>query len=166
MSITTSLFSDLYADKLEYFDSIFKSYGQKHRFYGSIITLKSFEDLLSIRNELSNSGKGKVLIIDGGASQNYSIFDEILANEALKNNWEGIIINGNIRNSNKINELEIGVKALGEVVKRAREKYFGEKDNEIEIAGTRVRNGDIVMADEDGIVVFEKKIVQETKPKF
>ena len=163
MAISTSDFSDICNDNLQYLDSIFKSYGKKTRFSGLITTIKCFEDVLSIKNEISTNGKGKILIIDGGSSQNSSLFDEILSKEAINNKWEGIIVSGNIRNSNKIRDLNIGIKALGESVKRSPEKYEGEKNIDIEIAGVRVKDGDIVVADEDGIVIFEKKNAREIK---
>lgn len=166
MSLKTSEFSDIFTNNLQYLDSIFHSYGKKSSFSGSIVTLKCFEDTLSIQNQVSNPGKGKVLIIDGGASETFSLFNETLCLHAVKNKWEGIIINGYLRNSEKIKALEIGIKALGECIKSSGQKNIGEKNVEIELAGSRIREDDFVIADEDGIVIFEKKLLLEVKPKF
>jgi len=46
----------------------FKSYGGKSRFHGEIVTLKLFEDNQLVRDQVNSNGKGKVLVVDGGAS--------------------------------------------------------------------------------------------------
>jgi len=168
MAISTANLSDLYSGDLKYLDSVFKSYGKKSKFSGSIVTIRCFEDFCSIQDMISQSGKNRVLLIDGGASENSSLFDEKLALLAIKNNWEGVIINGTIRNSRKIHDLAIGVKALGESVRRSPcSPGNGETNIDIEMAGTLISPGDIVIVDEDGIVVFEKnKTNFKIKPKF
>lgn len=167
MTISTSNLSDLYESDLLYLDSVFKSYGLKSWFSGSAVPIQCYEDSLLIEQTLQEPGKSKVLIIDAGGSLNRAVFDEKLAEIAVKNGWEGVIINGTIRGSKKIEEIELGVKALGECVRKAGRNGTGEKGGEVEIAGGRLKAGDIVMADGDGIVIFgKKKTTMKIKPKF
>lgn len=168
MAIPTSNLSDLYPSDLKYMDSIFKSYGQAPRFSGQIATICCFEDIFLIKNLLSQPGKGQVLLIDGGGSDKSALFDENLALEAIENNWAGVIINGTIRQSDKIKSLPIGVKALGESVRKSScRNGGGEANGKIEMAGIEIMPGDLVIADEDGVVVFEKnEITRKIKPKF
>lgn len=163
---STSELSDIFNEKLEYLDPIFKSYGKKTKFSGSAVTLKCYDDIASIKTEVANFGKGKVLLIDGGGFQGAAVLDEIISSEAVESQWEGIIVYGNVRNSNKINDMNIGVKALGENLRIAKKREFDEKCFEIEIEGTKINYGDIILTDGDGIVIFKKNIVHETKPKF
>ena len=167
MAIPTSNLSDLYPSDLKYMDSIFKSYGQTSRFSGPIATISCFEDIFLIKDLLSQPGNGQVLLIDGGGSDKSALFDETLALEAINNNWAGIIINGRIRQSNQIKNLPIGVKAIGESVRKSSCRNGGEMNGKIEMAGVEIAPGDLVIADEDGVVVFEKKeITRKIKPKF
>ncbi len=45
---------------------MFQSYGGRRAFSGQIVTLKLFEDNSLVREAFAESGKGKVLVIDGG----------------------------------------------------------------------------------------------------
>lgn len=164
--ITTSDFSDIFPEKLEYLNSIFKSYGKRTSFCGSIVTVQCYDDVFAIKKLVSSAGLGKILFIDGGGVQNFSLLDEILCEEASKNGWEGIILNGFLRNSRKINQLDIGVKALGENIRLTRNKGFGETNVQVEFAGAKIKNGDISVVDSDGVVVFRKEIINQIKPKF
>lgn len=62
---------------------------------------------------LSENGRGKVLVIDGGGSLRCALVGDMVAKDAIKNEWNGIIINGCIRDSEEINQMKnIGIKAL------------------------------------------------------
>lgn len=164
--ITTSDFSDLFPEKLEYLDSIFKSYGKRSSYCGSIVTVKCYDGAFAIKDLVSSPGFGKILFIDGGGAPFFSLLDEFLCEEAKNNGWEGIILNGFLRNSQEINKLDIGVKALGENIRLNKSKGFGETDVQVEFAGVKIRNGDISVVDPDGVVIFRKEIIKEIKPKF
>ncbi|MDP7297489.1 MAG: hypothetical protein QGF92_08555, partial [Gammaproteobacteria bacterium] len=48
-----------------------------------------------------------VLVVDAGASMNCAMLGDQLASMAISNKWEGILINGLIRDSEQINQMDI-----------------------------------------------------------
>lgn len=48
---------------------------------------------------MKEAGKGRVLVIDAGSSLQSSVIGDILARVAKKHGWEGVVINGCIRDA-------------------------------------------------------------------
>ena len=78
--------------------------------------------------------------------------------KALANGWEGVVINGAVRDSSQLAEMNIGVKALGTCPRKSNKRKTGERDVILEMFGETIRPGQVVVADEDGVV-----IIAETK---
>ena len=93
-------------------EPIFKSFGGNRRFSGQITTLNVLEDNVLVRNTLEQSVDHRVLVIDGQGSLNCALLGDNLALIAHENGWQGIVINGCIRDTEQINQLPIGIKAL------------------------------------------------------
>lgn len=154
---------DQYADdldvNLQIVAPVFRSYGNKRAFSGTIATLQVFEDNSLVREMLSEDGHGKVLIVDGGGSLNCSLLGDQLAEIAAKNGWSGIVIHGCIRDSDKVNQMNIGVRALNTYPKKTVKKGIGEKNITISFAGATYSPGYWVYADSDGIIVSSKSLL-------
>ena len=78
----------------------------------------------------------------------------MIAGIAVDRGWAGLVINGAVRDSVALNDLEIGIKALGTNPRKSGKTGAGQVDQPIEIGGVRVRPGQTVVSDEDGIVVL------------
>lgn len=138
---------------------LFQSYGLKKQFYGQIYTVKCFEDNTPVGDTLRNeNGKGKVLVIDGGGSLRCALLGDMLAEAAIKNEWEGIIVFGCVRDSVALNTMQIGVKALNTNPTRSVKKYPGLKNQIVNFANIFFNPGEYVYSDEDGILVSEKAL--------
>ncbi len=61
---------------------------------------------------MSEPGRGRVLVVDGGASMRCALLGDQLAKAAVDNGWSGIIVNGCIRDSEDIGKMALGVKAI------------------------------------------------------
>lgn len=107
-------------------EPIFRSFGSKHSFSGQISTVKVFEDNVLIHTLLEQKVSQRVLVIDGGGSHRCALLGGNLAKIALQNGWLGIIIYGCIRDSNKINQLPIGIRALHAYPLKSHKKGTGE----------------------------------------
>ena len=70
-----------------------------------------------------------------------------------KNGWSGIIINGCIRDSQDIEKMPLGVKALATYPLKSSKRDKGLRDVPVNFAGVTVRPGDWIYADKDGILV-------------
>ena len=104
---------DEFADQLYLAKQPFQNFGKKSFFYGEIVTVSCFEDNSKVKEILATDGQGKVLVVDGKASMNKALLGDLIAENAIKNNWQGVVINGCIRDVGTVNTLNIAVKALG-----------------------------------------------------
>ena len=147
----TADLSDQNSD-LQYAYDLFKPFGQHIAFGGKIRTVKCFEDNSWVRKTLETPGDGAVLVVDAGGSQRCAMLGDLLAQFGVDNNWAGVIMNGMIRDSADINQMAIGVRALGTYPLKSQKKDIGEVDVVVRFAGVEFRPGEYVYADEDGIV--------------
>jgi regulator of ribonuclease activity A len=76
-----------------------------------------------------------------------------LAALALENNWAGIVVNGCIRDSEVINAMEIGIRALTTHPLKSLKNNYGQENVPVSFAGLTFRPGHYLYADLDGIVV-------------
>ena len=134
---------------------MFRAFGKRSRFSGTARTLKVFEDNVLVRLALETPGGGSVLVVDGGGSLRCALVGGNLGVLAQNNGWAGIIVNGCVRDSDELNQCDIGIRALASHPRRSVRKGLGEKDLVVDIAGVMVRPGDWVYADADGILISE-----------
>jgi regulator of ribonuclease activity A len=135
-----------------------KNYGGKSSFSGEIVTLKVFEDNQLVRDQVTSDGEGKVLVIDGGASMQRALLGDMLAAKAVENGWNGIIINGCIRDSEDMAYMKLGVLALGTHPLKTVKAGVGKTNVSITFAGLNFEPADFIYVDIDGIVISEKPL--------
>ena len=158
MSVATADLSDADPDA-QVAEPIFRDFGGLTSFHGTAVTAKVFEDNSLVRTLLGEPGTERVLIVDGGGSLRCALVGGNLAQLALTHGWQGIVINGCIRDSEEIRALKIGVKALGaHPRKSAKGLHNGHRDHRVCFAGVTFRTGQWVYADSDGIVVSDKPL--------
>ncbi len=138
---------------------MFQRYGGKAAFAGNIVTLKLFEDNSLVRAVLGESGAGKVLVVDGGGSLRCALLGDQLAELAVKNGWEGVVVYGCIRDSAAINALPLGVRALNTHPLKTVKKNVGERDVPVTFGGVTFKPGEWLCADEDGVIVSTQPLV-------
>ncbi len=141
-------------------DPVFNHFGDKKLFSGKIRTIKLFEDNSLVRKQLELDGKGKVLVIDGGGSLRCALVGDQLAELAIHNNWEGIIVNGCIRDSEVINSMNIGIKALNTSPVKSVKRNVGEIDIPVKFGSITFLPEHYVYADADGILVSEDNLLK------
>jgi regulator of ribonuclease activity A len=98
-------------------------------------------------------GQGKVLVVDGGGSKRCALLGDLLAAKAVENGWNGILVNGCIRDSAEIAGMPIGVMALGTHPLKSVKKGIGESGVPVRFAGVTFKAGDYLYADEDGVIL-------------
>ncbi len=144
---------DKYPDDIRWLPIQWQSFGTKSFFWGEIVTLRCFEDNSRVRQLLAQSGKGKVLIVDGHASLNYALLGDQLAVLAKENGWEGILIFGAIRDVETLNTLPIGIKALGISPLKTEKRDQGEINVVLTLSEIPIYPSDYVYADVHGVIV-------------
>lgn len=96
---------------------------------------------------------GRVLLVDGKGSLSRSLLGDNLARKASENGWAGIVILGAIRDVEIIDDLQIGVQALGVVPVKTEKRGVGERDVPLQLEGVRVDPGHWLYADRNGVLV-------------
>lgn len=163
MTFTTADLCDAHASDTEFqiAEPIFRSFGSKHSFSGQISTVKVFEDNVLIRTLLEQKVSQRVLVIDGGGSHRCALLGGDLANIALQNGWQGIIIYGCIRDTDAINKLSIGIRALHAQPLKSHKKGTGELGITCVFAGVHFKTDHYLYADNDGIIVSQNPLPTE-----
>lgn len=93
-------------------------------------------------------------MVDGGGSFRSALVGDVIAGIAVDRGWAGLVVHGCIRDSVAINALAIGIKALGTNPRKSGKSGAGSVDGLVEIGGVGIAAGQVVHADEDGIVVL------------
>lgn len=138
---------------------MFQRYGGRYSFSGQIVTLKIFEDNSLVREVFGGDGNGKVLVVDGGGSLRCALVGDQLAILAHKNRWEGVVVYGCIRDSEDINQIDLGVRALNTHPLKSVKKGVGDKNLAVTFGGVSFKPGEWIYVDGDGIIVSDKPLI-------
>lgn len=138
---------------LRVLDPIFKNYGGKAEFYGEVVTIKCFEDNSVVKKLINESGNGRVIVMDGGASLRRAILGDMLAAIAAQNGWAGLIINGCIRDVDEIGVTPIGIKALNTHPMKTEKRGLGDLNVPVTFAGHKINPGDWAYSDNNGVLI-------------
>ena len=137
-------------------DTQFIQFGGHARFSGPITTVKCFQDNALLKSILGTPGDGGVLVVDGDASVHTALVGDLIAGLGVENGWNGLVLNGAVRDSAIIKTLEIGCKALGANPRKSGKSGAGERDVPVTFGGVEFTPGHILYSDDDGIVVREE----------
>ena len=91
--------SDLYPQKLTVSNKRFLRYGKSNILNGEIETVFCTDDNSLVKSILAEDGGGKILVIDAAGVNHVSMIGDQIAAEAVKNNWQGVVLNGNVRDA-------------------------------------------------------------------
>ena len=132
---------------------VFRSFGGRLKFAGPVSTVKCFEDNSLVKAALDEAGHGRVLVVDGGASLRRALVGGNIGAAAVKNGWAGVVVDGCVRDVAELAACDVGIRALAAMPLPTFKRNQGERDVPVQVQGVRVRPGDWLYADEDGIVV-------------
>lgn len=155
--------SDIYDDaehEVASLDLQLKSLGAHRQFHGRIRTVSCLHDNGLVKVIANEPGKHQVLVIDGGGSLHSALMGGNIAKAFADNDWAGVIIHGAVRDRHEINELALGVKALGSNPRKSAKDGVGVRDVPVTIHNVEFIPGAMVYADEDGVIVDTRDIQQ------
>ncbi|MGN1400844.1 MAG: ribonuclease E activity regulator RraA [Bacillus sp. (in: firmicutes)] len=161
MTFKTADLCDEYSEDLDICELDFKSYGKRKQFCGPISTVRVYEDNVLVKEALQSVPAGHVLVVDGGGSRKRALMGDMLAEIAVRRQLAGVIINGCIRDSADMAEMDIGVLAIGTVPLKSIKQGKGEKDIALYFGGVNWQPGDYAYCDEDGIVLSKRQLQNE-----
>ncbi|WP_440906249.1 putative 4-hydroxy-4-methyl-2-oxoglutarate aldolase [Catenovulum sp. SX2] len=134
-------------------------YGNKRMFAGQVTTVNCPDDNSYVLKILEQEGLGKVLLINAFASKKFAFLGDQLAELAIKNNWQGIVVNGCVRDVELLRNMPLGILALGQVPASTNKRGLGELDRPVEMLDVVVKPGDWLYADENGVLVSANSLM-------
>jgi regulator of ribonuclease activity A len=153
MTSTADLFDEL-GEQAQSCTTQFRSFGGRPSFEGTITTVRCHADNVILKATVGEPGQGRVLVVDGGASLEAALMGDVIAAIAVEHGWEGVVINGAVRDTQALATLDLGIKALGSNPRKSRKDGVGEVDVEVSFGGVSFRPGERLVSDADGILVF------------
>jgi len=144
---------DMHADKLSLAQPIFNDYGGKKLFHGKIVTVSCYNDNSKVKELVATDGRNKVMVVDGKASLTNALLGDMLAEQAVENGWQAIIINGCIRDAGTIATLPLAVKALGCCPIKTEKLGKGEINSTISFADLTFNPGQYIYGDSNGLAI-------------
>lgn len=149
---------DLYPEQLHLAQPLFNDYGGNTLFSGEIVTVSCFNDNSKVKALVATNGSGKVMVVDGKASLTRALLGDMLAEKAVENGWQAIVINGCIRDAGTISTLPIGVKALGCNPIKTEKLGVGDINVDISFADLTFKAGDYIYGDANGLAISKEPL--------
>jgi regulator of ribonuclease activity A len=149
---------DDFIEEISVLEPLFTDFGGKVKFSGEIATIKCFEDNSLVRDAVRSPGQGRVLVVDGGGSLRHALLGDLLAAAAAENGWQGLLINGCVRDVEILETIDLGIKALNSHPVKTDKRGEGQRDINVSFAGATIRPGHYFYADANGIVVAARNL--------
>jgi regulator of RNase E activity RraA len=100
------------------------------------------------------SQPGTVLVVAGGGQSRTAVLGDLVARELLAAGIVAVVTDAPIRDSRTVAELGLAVWARAVTPTKSSKNGPGSVGGSVEIGGVTVVDGDIVVADADGVVVW------------
>ncbi len=112
-------------------------------------------DNADLRAALSGgAGAGRVLVVAGSAGSDRAVIGDLMGRWIEGRGFRAIIIEGRVRDVAELRTLKLQVWCSGVTPIAAEKEGGGSVGATIRCAGVEVAPGDVVVADDDGIVVW------------
>tara|TARA_B100001939_G_scaffold12029_1_gene10436 strand:- start:78 stop:551 length:474 start_codon:yes stop_codon:yes gene_type:complete len=134
------------------------SYGAKSVFEGEVVTVACPNDNSLAKELISQKGNGKILFIDGNASKAVALLGDNLAQQALDNNWSGIVVNGMVRDVEILRSIPLAIYARGSCPKKSNKNNAGNINVDVCIDGVEIKPSFWAYGDENGILISPAKL--------
>ena len=154
--VPTADLVDQYGTELRVCETQFRQFGGCRAFAGPVRTVSCHEDNGLLRELVRAQGSGCVLVVDGGGSLRTALVGDVLAGAAQTNGWAGLILHGAVRDSVALAGLDLGVKALGTNPRTSGKTGAGAVDVPVSFGEVTFHPGDVLHADDDGIVLLPR----------
>ena len=136
----------------------FNSYGARSVFEGEVVTVVCPDDNSLAKELISQKGDGKILFIEGNASKAVALLGDNLAQQALDNNWSGIIVNGMVRDVEILRSIPLAIYARGSCPKKSNKNNAGNINVDLCIDGVDIKPSFWAYGDENGILISPAKL--------
>jgi 4-hydroxy-4-methyl-2-oxoglutarate aldolase len=125
----------------------------------AFVVLVSQDDNLSVREAIQASPRpGSILVVAGGSTSRTATIGGLMALEMQNAGIVALVTDGLVRDAREIRQLkQFGVWCRGVTPAASSKQGPVVVGGSISIGGVVVRDGDLVIADEDGVVIWPKE---------
>jgi regulator of RNase E activity RraA len=132
----------------------------------ALVATVSTDDNLAMRDVPAAVQKpGTVLVVGGAGQSRTAILGDLVARELLAAGIVAVVTDGLIRDSATVAELGLPVWARGVTPVASRKDGPGQVGGTVTLAGVEVNDGDLVVADADGVVVWPQTDIDDLLAK-
>jgi 4-hydroxy-4-methyl-2-oxoglutarate aldolase len=117
-------------------------------------------DNLMIHAAIALAKPGDVLVIDGKGDRSAALMGTIMMNACRQVGIAGVVIDGAVRDSAEIDEMDFPVFSVGTNPNGPTKLASGRIGHPVSAGGVTVRSGDLVIGDADGVVIVERERVE------
>jgi RraA family protein len=136
--------------------------GASKRLVGPACTVKVYPgDNLMVHKALDIAKPGDVLVVDARGAKTYAVLGDTISMKARHRGIAGFIVDGYIRDLSGIQELDYPVYARGATVVGPLHRAPGEINYPVCCGGVVVNPGDIIIADNSGVVVLPQDCIEQ-----
>ncbi len=105
---------------------------------------------------------GDVVVIDNGGREDCTVWGDILTAVAAQRGIAGTVIDGVCRDVHRARDLGYPVYSRGWFMRTGKDRVtVSDVGTPVSVAGIRVRAGDLLVGDDDGVVVVPVEVEQE-----
>ncbi|WP_212732804.1 RraA family protein [Streptomyces sp. TP-A0874] len=105
---------------------------------------------------------GEVLVLTMPDPEPVAVLGDLLATQALTAGAAGILVNASVRDSAELAEMDLGVWTRWRRARGAGKDVRGQVNVPVEIGGTTVSPGDMLVLDDDGVTAVAAADVEST----
>ncbi|QIS15113.1 RraA family protein [Nocardia arthritidis] len=157
-SVDTTSICD--ADKsIRVLDSGIRGRSANRRILGPAFTIRCRGDFFGVLRAVEAAAPGDVLVVDGGGIE-IAYAGELFARGALARGLGGIIVDGGYRDIAYVRGCELPVYSRFVTPMAGTTSDLGELQISITCGGVPVAPGELIMADDEGVIVVDPKRVE------
>ena len=124
---------------------------------GSAVTVLCWPgDNLMIHAAVEQCHDGDVLVVATAAPSTHGFFGELLATSLARRGVHGVVIDAGVRDTRELREMGFGVWSRHVSAEGTVKATAGHVNLPVVIAGQSIQPGDVVVADDDGVVVVPR----------
>jgi regulator of RNase E activity RraA len=132
----------------------------------AFVVQASHDDNLAVVTALGTPPPaGAILVVSGHATSRTATIGDIMAADLKAHGVVGLVTDGLVRDASEIRKLGFPVWCRGTTPTAPLKLSPGRVGGSVDIGGALVRDGDLVIADDDGVVVWPQERIDELLEK-
>jgi len=135
-------------------DSALRARSSRVRLFGPAFTVRCNDDFLAVVQAVEMASPGDVIIVDGG-ERKIALAGELLSRGALVRGLGGIVVDAGYRDMAYVASCELPIYSRFVTPLAGTASKLGELQIPVTCGGVSVNPGDIVLADDEGVIVAD-----------